>query len=505
VIKHIIMRRISRVVASSARGSALNKSRCTAAVFSRGYAAPNTPQTDFKVTDSGIRVYAHGVEHDMNFLGDLPAESKEVLSGKEWVPQTVSDFASRWEKDAPELAQQARELESLVDKFERAPVQFGKSEAYLRDIAVQTALERASARDVSPVEVALAHFWTAYSEVPSGGKLNEAAPTQLQRVKALLQNQRDPELNLQDARARKTAAIVKYIQAKSADEKAAAAAILLGSEKAQALKAALQGVNDAAKKEQIVKQHLQWDEATQAAAQLTQRHPEFSELKEVLAHFPPLVHHIGEPSRVQYRFKHATDKAYQRWLQNNSLTSPDEVAEKDPLLKNLRELLVSGKSQNAAVDAKKAQALQRAFPGLLFSRDITSFSSFLKKDEEVKSQLGDLYEDSIKEYPNDPALTIHKDLDQRIQLWNKHAQEVADVQQKWIDAKIAFIDAKIQEGMVQMDKFVNGTVDDILADHPEWEKEIEDDIANHRWDPETEKKDYDHALQHYYEHHTTHA
>jgi hypothetical protein len=52
------MRRISKVVASSARGTALNKSSRTAAVFARGYAAPETPQTDFKVTDAGIRVYA---------------------------------------------------------------------------------------------------------------------------------------------------------------------------------------------------------------------------------------------------------------------------------------------------------------------------------------------------------------------------------------------------------------------------------------------------------------
>lgn len=493
-------------MASSARGTALNKSSRTAAVFSRGYAAPETPQTDFKVTDVGIRVYAHGVEHDMNFLGDLPADAQEVLSGKEWVPQTVSDFTARWEKDAPELANQARELESLINKFEKDPVQYGKSEAYLRDIAIHTALERASARDVSPVEIALTHFWTAYSEVPSGGKLRESAtPTQLERVKALLQNKKDPQLSAQNSRARKTAAIVKFVQAKSAEDKAAAAALLLGSEKGQALKAALKGVNDANKKEQIVKQHLQWDEATKAAAELTQRHPEFTELKDVLAHFPPLVHHIGEPSAVQYRFKHATDKAYKKWQQNYSLSSSDEVTEKDPLLKNLRELLYSGKSANTAVDAKKAQALQRSFPGLLFSRDVESFSSFVKKDEDFKSQLSTIYEDSLKEYPNDPALTLSKDLDQRIQLWNKHTQELADVQQKWLDAKIAFIDAKIQEGMVQMDKFVNGTVDDILADHPEWEKEIEDDIANHRWDPEMEKKEYDNALHHYYEHHTTHA
>jgi len=492
-------------VASSARGTALNKSSRTAAVFSRGYAAPETPQTDFKVTDSGIRVYAHGVVHDMNFLGDLPADAQEVLSGKEWVPQSVSDFTARWEKDAPELANQARQLDSLITKFEKDPVQFGKSEAYLRDISIHTTLERAAARDVSPVEIALTHFWTAYSEVPSGGsKLREAAPTQLERVKAFLQNKHDPELGAQNSRARKTAAIVKFLQATSAEDKAAAAALLLGSEKGQALKAALKGVNDAAKKEQIVKQHLQWDEATQAAAELTQRHPEFTELKEVLAHFPPLVHHIGEPSAVQYRFKHATDKAYKKWQQSNSLTSPDEVTEKDPLLKNLRELLYSGKPVKP-VDAKKVQALQRSFPGLLFSRDVESFSNFVRKDEEVKSQLSTIYEDSLKEYPNDPALAISKDLDQRVQLWNKHTQELADVQQQWLDAKIAFIDAKIQEGMVQMDKFVNGTVDDILADHPEWEKEIEDDIANHRWDPEMEKKEYDNALHHYYEHHTVHA
>lgn len=156
-------------MASSARGTALNKSSRTAAVFSRGYAAPETPQTDFKVTDSGIRVYAvrlpaplhshflsqnrcsskhytilinglillqHGVVHDMNFLGDLPADAQEVLSGKEWVPQSVSDFTARWEKDAPELANQARQLDSLITKFEKDPVQFGKSEAYLRDISI---------------------------------------------------------------------------------------------------------------------------------------------------------------------------------------------------------------------------------------------------------------------------------------------------------------------------------------------------------------------------------
>lgn len=133
--------------------------------------------------------------------------------------------------------------------------------------------------------------------------MRESAPTQLERVKAFLQSKKDPELSAQNSRARKTAAIVKFVQASSAEDKAAAAALLLGSEKGQALKAALKGVNDAAKKEQIVKQHLQWDEATQAAAELTQRHPEFTELKEVLAHFPPLVHHIGEPSAVQYRFK----------------------------------------------------------------------------------------------------------------------------------------------------------------------------------------------------------
>jgi hypothetical protein len=212
------------------------------------------------------------------------------------------------------------------------------------------------------------------------------------------------------------------------------------------------------------------------------------------------------------------------------------VTTQDPLLKNIRELLVSGKS--TAVDAKKAKALQSEFPSLLFSRDVESFHSFLRKDQDTKNQLSTLYEDSIKEYPNDPSLAGARDLSQRIQLLEKHTQEVTDVQRQWLDAKVAFIDAKIQEGMVQMDKvrlvsihplpvmciyivslhsfasspssssllqFVNGTVDDILADHPEWEKEIEDDIANHRWDPEMEKKEYDHALHHYYEHHTTHA
>jgi len=497
------MRRISRVVASSARGTALNKSSRTAAVFSRGYAAPETPQTDFKVTDAGIRVYAHGVEHDMNFLGDLPSEAKEVLSGKQWVPESVSDFSARWEKDAPELVQQARAIESLVNQLEQAPTKFGKSEAYLRDIAVQASLERAASRDVSPIEIALAHFWAAYSEVPSGGQVRQGTITQLERVKAMLQNKQDPEFSLQNARAKTNAAITKYVQAKSADEKAAAAAQLLGSEKGQALKAALKGVNDAAQKEQIVKQHLKWDEATQAAAALTQKHPEFTELKEVLAHFPPLVHHIGEPSSVQYKLKHATDKAFKKWQQTNQLTSADEVTEKDPLLKNIRELLVTGKA--TAVDAKKAQALQSEFPSLLFSRDVESFHSFIRKDQDTKNQLATLYEDSVKEYPNDPTLAGARDLAQRIQLLEKHTQEVTDVQKQWLDAKVAFIDAKIQEGMVQMDKFVNGTVDDILADHPEWEKEIEDDIANHRWDPEMEKKEYDHALHHYYEHHTVHA
>jgi hypothetical protein len=133
--------------------------------------------------------------------------------------------------------------------------------------------------------------------------VRQPTATQLERVKALLQNKQDPELSLQNSRSKTNAAIAKYVQAKSADEKAAAAAQLLGSEKGQALKAALKGVNDAAQKEQIVKQHLRWDEATQAAAALTQKHPEFTELKEVLAHFPPLVHHIGEPSSVQYKLK----------------------------------------------------------------------------------------------------------------------------------------------------------------------------------------------------------
>jgi hypothetical protein len=74
----------------------------------------------------------------MDFLGDLPADAREVLSGREWKPQSVSEFTSRWEQDAPELAQQARELEALLNKTEReSPVKFAKSEAYLRDVAVQ--------------------------------------------------------------------------------------------------------------------------------------------------------------------------------------------------------------------------------------------------------------------------------------------------------------------------------------------------------------------------------
>lgn len=153
----------------------------------------------YTILINGLILLQHGVVHDMNFLGDLPADAQEVLSGKEWVPQSVSDFTARWEKDAPELANQARQLDSLITKFEKDSVQFGKSEAYLRDISIhvcppppkyrnqqqynpcrpvecfltsyilQTTLERAAARDVSPVEIALTHFWTAYSEVPSGG------------------------------------------------------------------------------------------------------------------------------------------------------------------------------------------------------------------------------------------------------------------------------------------------------------------------------------------------
>jgi hypothetical protein len=497
------MRRISRVVASSARATAVGKSTRAAAIFSRGYAAPETPQTEFKVTDSGIRVYAHGVEHDMNFLGDLPAEAKEVLSGKVEEAKSIADFTARWEKDVPELAQTARDIDSLITKFEREPVQFGKSEAYLRDVAIQSTLARFASRDVSPFEIALAHFWSAYSEVPSNGKLRESAPTQMERVKALLQNKKDPQSVRQQAQAAKGQAIVKYVQAKNVDEKAAAAIALLGAEKGQALKAALQTASGA-QKEQIIKQHLQWDEATQAAAQLTQRHPEFTELKEVLAQFPPLVHHIGEPSTVQYKFKHATDKAFQKWQQNNTLTSADEISEKDPLLKNLRELVLSDKPQNA-IDSQKTQSLQRAFPSLLFSSDAESFFTYLKNDEEMKAQASALYEESVKEYPNDPALAPIREFEQKLAKWDQQVTEIADVQNKWLDAKVAFIDAKIEEGMVQMDKFVNGTVDDILADHPEWEKEIEDDIANHRWDPEIEKKEYDHALHHYFEHHKVHA
>lgn len=55
------MRRISRVVASSGRATALNAGGSRAAVSlvsRRGYAAPETPQTGFSVTDAGIRVNA---------------------------------------------------------------------------------------------------------------------------------------------------------------------------------------------------------------------------------------------------------------------------------------------------------------------------------------------------------------------------------------------------------------------------------------------------------------
>lgn len=129
--------------------------------------------------------------------------------------------------------------------------------------------------------------------------------SQLERVKALLKTQKDPRQKTQAARARKNAAIAKYVQANSVADKAAAAVAFLADDasKAQALKAALQSASNDAAKEQVIKQHLGWDEATKAAGELTQRHPEFTELKEVLGFFPPLVHYIGEPSVAQYKYK----------------------------------------------------------------------------------------------------------------------------------------------------------------------------------------------------------
>lgn len=45
----------------------------------------------------------------------------------------------------------------------------------------------------------------------------------------------------------------------------------------------------------------------------------------------------------------------------------------------------------------------------------------------------------------------------------------------------------------------------MLAEHPQWEKEIEDDIANHRWDPTVPGEEYEDAVKHYNEEHTRHA
>lgn len=104
-------------------------------------------------------------------------------------------------------------------------------------------------------------------------------------------------------RSRITIAASSYLGSKSADVKAAAAAVLLEPAKAQALKSALKSARSDAEKETIIKQHLQWDEATKAASELIQKHPEFTELNTVLSQFPPLVFHIGEPSTAAYRMK----------------------------------------------------------------------------------------------------------------------------------------------------------------------------------------------------------
>lgn len=76
----------------------------------------------------------------MNFLGDLPAEAREVLANadKQWTPESVADFAARWEKDVPDLVQNAREIDALLNRLQtESTVRYSNSEAYLRDITIQ--------------------------------------------------------------------------------------------------------------------------------------------------------------------------------------------------------------------------------------------------------------------------------------------------------------------------------------------------------------------------------
>jgi len=112
----------------------------------------------------------------------------------------------------------------------------------------------------------------------------------------------DPQDLIPHLREHKSAAVLKYVQATDINQKIAAAYLLL-PEDAQALDDALRDASSDSEKEKIIKQFLKWDQAIQAAAELTRRHPEFTELKEVLAHFPPLVFHIGEPSVAHYKLK----------------------------------------------------------------------------------------------------------------------------------------------------------------------------------------------------------
>lgn len=74
----------------------------------------------------------------MDFLADLPADAKEILSGEAPTIQSTSEFIAKWGKEAPELADAFRALDATIARQQNSPlISFNHAQAFLRDLVVE--------------------------------------------------------------------------------------------------------------------------------------------------------------------------------------------------------------------------------------------------------------------------------------------------------------------------------------------------------------------------------
>jgi len=219
--------------------------------------------------------------------------------------------------------------------------------------------------------------------------------------------------------------------------------------KKQALDQALSSVKDASKREQVIKDQLNWSDSERKAAELKSRHPDFKELHNALNHFPPLVDVLGEPSQAA---------------------------------KRLAELSLDGRDAS----------------------EVNVVDFFLNNDglpsEEKLNAIPDIAAQARKESPSSSIWPIADAYQKHNEAETEFVGNLLGEYRDWTQKRIEWANEMFRNELQASEDMKKMDVDEILAMHPDWAAEIEDDIANYRWDPSIPKAEYERAWAEYLSH-----